>query len=121
MDNGGRVIFLDPSSKTKNYMCSVGWDEVDATVLCRSLNNTWIGNASVGEKISDFPIVPISYNCKGHEKNLLHCNITLEERKCMASKVAVAECCQGKYKTLKWVCLVIFMINVFILTMIKKC
>ncbi|CAC5410584.1 unnamed protein product [Mytilus coruscus] len=94
MDTDGRVIYWDPSSQTENYICSVGWDEVDAIVLCQSLNNTWIGNSTVGEKISDFLIVPISFNCNGNETNLFHCNFTLDEQKCMTSKVAVARCCQ---------------------------
>ncbi|XP_063446704.1 uncharacterized protein LOC134726233 [Mytilus trossulus] len=95
MDNDGRVIFFDQSSQTENYICSTGWDEVAARVFCQSINHTWIGNATVGDKkISDYLIVPISFNCYGNETNLFSCNLISGEKTCMTSKVAVAKCCQ---------------------------
>ncbi|OPL32678.1 hypothetical protein AM593_07637, partial [Mytilus galloprovincialis] len=66
LDENHRVeIYLN----RKLYLCSLGWDNNDAGVLCKSLNKTGIGNATFVDKSLDIPTLPYSIHCGGHESS----------------------------------------------------
>ncbi|VDI58328.1 Hypothetical predicted protein, partial [Mytilus galloprovincialis] len=49
------------------YLCSLGWDDFDAEVLCKSLNITWIGKATFVDNLLDLQTVPYLLQCGGLE------------------------------------------------------
>ncbi|CAC5410568.1 unnamed protein product [Mytilus coruscus] len=75
-----------------------GWDDSDATVLCKSFNRTWFGQAIAVENLLNIPIFPYSFNCCGLEHGLFACNITEDENGCNTTKVAGAMCYLGSGK-----------------------
>ncbi|CAC5410565.1 unnamed protein product [Mytilus coruscus] len=95
LDDNHRLEIYQHSLNRKLYLCSLGWDDNDAGVLCKSLNKTWIGNATFVNKLLDIPTLPNSLNCDGHESSLLACNFTEDENGCNTTTVAGAVCCQG--------------------------
>ncbi|XP_076073393.1 uncharacterized protein LOC143044999 [Mytilus galloprovincialis] len=95
LDDNHRVVIYQHSLNRKLYLCSLGWDDNDAKVLCKSLNKTLIGNAKFVEKLSEIPTHPYSMHCDGHESSLLACNFTEDENGCNKTTVAGAVCSQG--------------------------
>ncbi|CAC5358897.1 unnamed protein product [Mytilus coruscus] len=95
LDDDNRVQFYQLSSNQTRYLCSSGWDDFAAGVLCKSFNRTWIGNATLVDKLPDIMIAPISLHCGGLEPNLFSCNFTVDEIGCNTTKVAGAICCEG--------------------------
>ncbi|XP_052069299.1 uncharacterized protein LOC127708471 [Mytilus californianus] len=95
LDDNHRVEIYQHSLNRKLYLCSFGWDDYDAAVICRYLNKTWTGNATTVDKLFDMQIRPYSLHCGGHESSLLACNNTKEENGCNRTTVAGAICCQG--------------------------
>ncbi|VDI76408.1 Hypothetical predicted protein [Mytilus galloprovincialis] len=98
LDDNHRVEIYQHSLNRKLYLCSYGWDDNAAAVLCRSLNKTWIGSATTVDKLINMQILPYSLHCGGHESSLLACNNTKEENGCNKTTVAGAICCQGTAK-----------------------
>lgn len=97
LDGDHRVQIFESLRNLTQYLCSVGWDDIDAEVLCKSFNRTWIGNAILVDKFSDISITPISLHCGGHEANVFLCNFTEDEEGCNTNKVAGAICSKGTY------------------------
>lgn len=95
LDGDHRVQIFESSRNLTQYLCSVGWDDFDAEVLCKSFNRTWIGNATLVDKLLDISITPISLHCGGHEENVFSCNFTEDEEGCNTTKVAGAICFKG--------------------------
>ncbi|XP_063446818.1 uncharacterized protein LOC134726349 [Mytilus trossulus] len=95
LDDNHRIEIFQPSLNKKLYLCSLGWDDNDAGVFCRSRNKTWIGNAKFVDKLSEIPTQPYSMQCDGNESNLLACNFTEDENGCNKTIVAGAVCRQG--------------------------
>ncbi|XP_063448864.1 uncharacterized protein LOC134728253 [Mytilus trossulus] len=95
LDDNHRVEIYQHSLNRKMYLCSLKWDNNDAGVLCKSLNSTWIGNATFVDKLLDIPTLPYSMHCDGHEYSLLECNTTEDESGCNKTTVAGAVCSQG--------------------------
>lgn len=95
LDDDHRVEIYQHSHNQTQYLCSSGWDDSAAGVLCKSFNRTWIGNATFVDKLSDILIAPISLKCGGLEPNLFSCNFTVERKGCNTTKVAGAICCEG--------------------------
>ncbi|CAC5410580.1 unnamed protein product [Mytilus coruscus] len=95
LDNDHRVVIYQHSFNATQYVCSHGWDDNDAAVLCKYLNRTWTGNSTVVDKLPDIPIAPYSLNCDGLELSLFECNYTEDTTSCNTTKVAGAVCCQG--------------------------
>ncbi|VDI08980.1 Hypothetical predicted protein [Mytilus galloprovincialis] len=94
LDKDHRVVSYQPSQSETQYLCSHGWDDKDAVVLCRYFNQTWLGHSTVVDKLLDIPIAPYSLHCNGLETSLLKCNSTENPTSCNTSKVAGAVCCQ---------------------------
>ncbi|CAC5410564.1 unnamed protein product [Mytilus coruscus] len=90
-----RVELYQHSHNQTQYLCSSEWDDFDAGVLCKSFNRTWIGNATLVDKLPDILIAPISVHCGGLETDLFSCNFTVDEKGCNTTKVAGAICCEG--------------------------
>ncbi|XP_063440862.1 uncharacterized protein LOC134721653 isoform X2 [Mytilus trossulus] len=90
-----RVEIYYPSRNLTLSLCSVGWDDFAAEVLCKSLNRTWIGNASSVDKLLDIQTLPYSLHCSGLESSLSACNFTEDDNGCNTTTVAGATCCQG--------------------------
>lgn len=97
LDDNHRVEFSSHSHNKKLYLCSSGWDDLDAGVLCKSFNKTWIGKATIADKFLDKPIFPYSMHCDGLESSLLDCNFTEDGNCNTTTKVAGAICCQGTH------------------------
>lgn len=82
------------------YLCSLGWDDFDAEVLCKSLNITWIGKATFVDNLLDLQTVPYLLQCGGLETSLFDCNYTTDVKGCNIKKVAGAICCEGTQTSL---------------------
>ena len=72
----GRVeIFIEPNN-TWGTVCSDGWDDCDAQVVCRQLGLGTIGTVLLGFSPSAPLHAPIwldNVNCNGSESRLLEC------------------------------------------------
>ncbi|XP_071132623.1 uncharacterized protein [Mytilus edulis] len=97
-DKGHRIEINHQSLNGTLYMCSLGWDNFDAGVLCKSLNRNWIGKATVVNNIQNLKIAPYSLQCGGLETSLFECNYTKDEQGCNIGKVAGAICCEDTDK-----------------------
>ncbi|XP_076073391.1 uncharacterized protein LOC143044995 isoform X2 [Mytilus galloprovincialis] len=98
LDKDNRVAIYLQSINQTQQLCSSEWDDDDAAVLCRHLNSTWIGNATVVDTLVDIPIANYSLHCNGFETSLFKCNFTDAETGCNTTTVAGAMCCQGTNK-----------------------
>ncbi|XP_076075825.1 uncharacterized protein LOC143046552 [Mytilus galloprovincialis] len=98
LDKNHRVVIYLHSTNQTQQLCSSEWDDDDAAVLCRHLNSTWIGNATVLDTLVDIPIANFTLHCNGFETNLFKCNVSKDETACNTTKVAGAVCCQGTNK-----------------------
>ncbi|XP_063444073.1 uncharacterized protein LOC134724770 [Mytilus trossulus] len=94
LDKDHRVVSYQTSQNATKYLCSKGWDDEDAVVLCRYFNQTWIGHSIVVDKLLDITIAPYLVHCNGLETSLFKCNLTENPTSCNISKVAGAVCCQ---------------------------
>ncbi|CAC5410579.1 unnamed protein product [Mytilus coruscus] len=97
LDNDNRVK-IHHHSLGQLYLCSLGWDDFDAGVLCKSFNTTWIGKATVLDNMLDLKTVPYSLQCDGLETSLFDCNYTTDVKGCNIKKVAGVICCEGTVK-----------------------
>ncbi|CAC5410581.1 PRSS12 [Mytilus coruscus] len=96
LDTDHRVVIYQHSLKQNQYyICGSEWDDSDATVVCKSINSTWIGNATLVDKLLNIPTLPHSLHCGGLEADVFACNFTESETGCNETKVAGALCCQG--------------------------
>jgi len=92
----GRVeVYIKPNN-TWGTVCDDGWDDKDATVVCRQL-----GFGSTGNGIQRFPqsattSVPIwldDVNCNGHESKLIECRQNpIGSHNCVHSEDAGVNC-----------------------------
>ncbi|CAC5398275.1 unnamed protein product [Mytilus coruscus] len=101
LDDDHRVEIYEHALNRNLYLCSSGWDDFGASVLCKSFNRTWIGNATIVDKLSNITIAPFSLQCGGLESSLFSCNYTENENDCNTTKVAGAICWEGTNKLSK--------------------
>ena len=76
-------------------MCDDGWDDTDATVVCRQLGfYSWVnayGSARNGQGTG--PIWLSRLSCFGNESNLFECGqLSVSTKKCTHSNDAAVDC-----------------------------
>ncbi|CAC5410574.1 unnamed protein product [Mytilus coruscus] len=95
LDNDHRIEIDHHSLNQTLYLCSLGWDDFDAGVLCKSFNRTWIGKATVVDNRLNVKTANYSLQCGGLETSLFDCNSTKDVKGCKLPNVAGAICCEG--------------------------
>lgn len=92
--SGGRVEIC--INKVWGTICSNGWDNMDASVVCRQLGFYPVGSGHSYTQRKFMPVFLDEVHCSGLERNLLECDSSIPAiSTCSQSEAAVS--CTGMF------------------------
>ena len=96
----GRVMIMDLATGMSNTICSMHWDDMDASVVCRDLGISSSGRATYLPRNPNYSRGVFGTYCNGSESYLSDCSMDKHDSSygmCSNMFDAGVECHTGKY------------------------